>query len=146
MVERMRSEHNQTIASYGTNMEPMMQSVEGRDEGRITVGFQWGETLITTQQDSMGIQDIPRSKQTDRQTDGKDGSSVSLCDSFSAFLSLFFFHFLCQNLVHVYACHSCIWSCVSFDGVHNGLRDLLLIYNVMLIRAVISHLILLLTA
>lgn len=93
MVERMRSEHNQTIASYGTNMEPMMQSVEGRDEGRITVGFQWGETLITTQQDSMGIQDIPRSKQTDRQTDGKDGSSVSLCDSFSAFLSLFFFSF-----------------------------------------------------
>lgn len=88
------------------------------------------------------IQDIPRSKQTD----GKDGSSVSLCDSFSAFLSLFFFHFLCQNLVHVYACHSCIWSCVSFDGVHNVLRDLLLIFNVMLIRAVISHLILLLTA
>lgn len=39
------------------------------------------------------IQDIPRSKQTDRQTDGKDGSSVSLCDSFSAFLSLFFFSF-----------------------------------------------------
>lgn len=122
--------------------------MEGRDEGRITVGFQWGETLITTQQDSMGNTGHPQ-KQTDRQTDGKDGkdgSSVSLCDSFSAFLSLFFFHFLCQNLVHVYACHSCIWSCVSFDGVHNVLRDLLLIYNVMLIRAVISHLILLLTA
>lgn len=46
--------------------------------------------------------------------------------------------------MYMHAIH--VYGVVSFDRVHDVLRDLLLIVvNVMLIRAVISHLILLLT-